>query len=108
MAGVKSASAKDGALKKRKRDNENDPSSKRARSTQKDKQSNGDSKSASVLQPDAQAVTEVSQFNNEEAGWRVSKPTGGRMLDIDPIISNDERLAVAGPDHGQLRHGKQS
>lgn len=93
MAGVKSASAKDGAIKKRKRDNENDPSSKRARSNQKDKQVNG--KSASVLQPDAKAATEVSQFNNEEAGWRVSKPTGGRMLDIDPIISNDERLAAS-------------
>ena len=26
-----------------------------------------------------------------EAGWRVSKPIGGRMLDIDAILTEDEQ-----------------
>lgn len=33
----------------------------------------------------------VRQFDDGEAGWRVSKPMGGRMLDIDPILTDDEQ-----------------
>lgn len=26
-----------------------------------------------------------------ETGWRISKPMGGRMLDIDPILTQDDQ-----------------
>lgn len=34
------------------------------------------------------------EFDNGEAGWRVSKPIGGRMLDIDPILTEDEQYVA--------------
>ena len=37
------------------------------------------------LQPSAGPVSE------RLAAWKLSKPMGGRMLDIDPVFSTDER-----------------
>lgn len=31
------------------------------------------------------------EFGDGEDGWRMSKPMGGRMLDIDPILTADEK-----------------
>lgn len=110
MAGNKSPRTKHDPTKKRKRDlNENDSRSKRLRAERKLNKANGRKSDASGL-PSANGVVAeldglagaleapgpreleiVRQFEDAEAGWRVSKPMGGRMLDIDPILTEDEQ-----------------
>jgi NET1-associated nuclear protein 1 (U3 small nucleolar RNA-associated protein 17) len=41
--------------------------------------------------PDASSHPPVGALRERLASWKVSKPMGGRMLDIDPIFSPDER-----------------
>lgn len=104
MAGTKSPRAKHDPNKKRKRDlNENDSRSKRLRAERKAAKANGLNESTNGVVAEvpqiSKALTEtgsrevevVRQFGNTEAGWRVSKPMGGRMLDIDPVLTEDDQ-----------------
>jgi NET1-associated nuclear protein 1 (U3 small nucleolar RNA-associated protein 17) len=47
--------------------------------------------SEALTEVGAREIEVVRQFDNTEAGWRVSKPMGGRMLDIDPVLTEDEQ-----------------
>ena len=104
MAPNKSPRTKHDPTKKRKRDlAENDSRTKRQRADKKAAKANGSSKGKSGVVSEvpeiSEALTETSpreieivrQFDNTDAGWRVSKPMGGRMLDIDPVITEDEQ-----------------
>lgn len=111
MAGNKAprtSNVEDDKTKKRKRDSETASRSKRHRSERKergdkkhDRSAARDSRNGQILDisKPTQALTaqgerelEISrQFDTGEAGWKVSKPMGGRMLDIDPILTDDEQ-----------------
>lgn len=106
MAGNKSNRAKEDQPKKRKRDlAEADSRSKRQRAERKENKANGRKSLADILNSNSELngqssalettgdreLEVVPQFDNAEAGWRVSKPMGGRMLDIDPILTNDDQ-----------------
>lgn len=107
MAGTKSSRGKSDPVKKRKRDVvESDSRSKRLRAERKANGQRSDVeqllgvKSAQTKLAGASVASEttgsrqlevVRQFDNTEAGWRVSKPMGGRMLDIDPILTEDDQ-----------------
>ena len=109
MAGTKSPRVKDDRAKKRKRDlGETDAGTKRQRADRRQNKVNGHKSEASVKAAQAEsnsgagalAIAEatgdreleiVRQFDDGEAGWRVSKPMGGRMLDIDPVLTEDEQ-----------------
>jgi NET1-associated nuclear protein 1 (U3 small nucleolar RNA-associated protein 17) len=55
----------------------------------------GDSQDMSNGLQDGPRELEVfREFKHAEAGWRVSKPMGGRMLDIDPILTDDDRYVT--------------
>jgi NET1-associated nuclear protein 1 (U3 small nucleolar RNA-associated protein 17) len=41
--------------------------------------------------PEASSQPPTGALRERIASWKVSKPMGGRMLDIDPIFSPDER-----------------
>lgn len=104
MAGHKSPRAKDDKTKKRKRDtNESETKSKTKRHRQQAQQDkvNGHSKaleSGKLIEADSlrdatnyRPQEVIRQSDDGEAGWRISKPMGGRMLDIDPILTADEQ-----------------
>lgn len=97
MAGSKLSKARDDKTKKRKGDViENDARSKRPRAQQGKgaEAQTGDSKSINgppkslVLHGQDHKVGGL--IGDGETGWRISKPMGGRMLDIDPILTADE------------------
>ncbi|KJZ77435.1 hypothetical protein HIM_03159 [Hirsutella minnesotensis 3608] len=107
MAGHKSPRVKDDKAKKRKRDaNDGDTKSKRHR------QQLGNDKEPAALSeqiPDSSSLTRTHSTqtgkaatllefarnsSDGEAGWRVSKPMGGRMLDIDPILTADDQYLI--------------
>ena len=111
MAGRKGHRAKDDMPKKRKREAHGDElTSKRIRAEQAagEKRRRG-SKGAGERQQltagsQENSATQLSngaanksyldlskQSDVEDAGWRVSKPMGGKMLDIDPILTADEQ-----------------
>ncbi|KAL7926769.1 quinon protein alcohol dehydrogenase-like superfamily [Trichoderma austrokoningii] len=91
MAGSKVSKLKDDPTKKRKRDlNETDARSKRSRQPQADSTANGDVESENV----ENGEDIVSRSHDLEAGWRLSKPMGGRMLDIDPILTQDDQYLI--------------
>ncbi|KAH8734906.1 WD40-repeat-containing domain protein [Ilyonectria robusta] len=113
MAGNKSTRTKDDQTKKRKRElAEADSRSKRQRAERKENKANGRKSTADLLNTLNGASSEknglstalettgdrelgiVPQFDNAEAGWRVSKPMGGRMLDIDPILTEDDQYLI--------------
>ncbi|KAH7155445.1 WD40-repeat-containing domain protein [Dactylonectria estremocensis] len=113
MAGSKSTRTKDDQTKKRKRElAEADSRSKRLRAERKENKANGRKSVADLLNPLNGAQSEqnglssalqttgdralevIPQFDNAEAGWRVSKPMGGRMLDIDPILTEDDQYLI--------------
>ncbi|KAF4339100.1 small nucleolar ribonucleo [Fusarium beomiforme] len=110
MAGHKSLRTKNDPTKKRKRDvTENDSRTKRLRAERKANKANGTKlENASgngvvaevngilgTLSEDRTREIEiVRQFDDPEAGWRVSKPMGGRMLDIDPVLTEDEQHLI--------------
>ncbi|POR32737.1 U3 small nucleolar RNA-associated protein 17 [Tolypocladium paradoxum] len=107
MAGHKSPRAKDDKTKKRKRDtNESETKSKTKKHRQQGQQDNvnGHNKaleSGKLIEADSlRAATSyrpqevICQSDDGEAGWRVSKPMGGRMLDIDPILTADEQHLI--------------
>lgn len=110
MAGNKSPrvpKVKDDKTKKRKRDiHESGSQTKRPRSEQKGQGKNGHdrpakdsrngelsvAKSSSATGVQDERETEIARhFDAGEAGWKLSKPMGGRMLDIDPILTSDEQ-----------------
>lgn len=113
MAGRKGQKSPDDKNKKRKRDTgELDTKPKRHR---KDEKSNA-SKPAEATEHNGQLqpaptpvrgngtkaisktdIALIQQTEDSEAGWRVSKPMGGRMLDIDPILTADDQLVLRGP-----------
>ncbi|KAM0564618.1 hypothetical protein ACHAPJ_000833 [Fusarium lateritium] len=100
MAGHKSPRTKNDPTKKRKRDvNENDSRTKRHRAERKANKANGvvsevNELSGALTQAGSREIEIVRQFDDTEAGWRVSKPMGGRMLDIDPILTEDEQYLI--------------
>ncbi|KAJ4271557.1 NET1-associated nuclear protein 1 [Fusarium torreyae] len=100
MAGHKSPRTKNDPTKKRKRDvNENDSRTKRHRAERKANKANGvvsevNELSGALKQTGSREIEIVRQFDDTEAGWRVSKPMGGRMLDIDPILTEDEQYLI--------------
>lgn len=105
MAGTKSPRVKDGMTKKRKRDtNDSDGQPKRHRQQGHQNKANGGdgsvtqkAKNAESGTADSQPLTTsrpqeiIRQSDDGDAGWKISKPMGGRMLDIDPILTVDEK-----------------
>lgn len=109
MAGNKSQKSRDDKPKKRKREpNDADQKPKRPRKDQQDGKvlENGKEakKNASNVQngqkSESKALAHHTTSSLEHAedtdgnGWKVSKPMGGRMLDIDPILTEDEQYVV--------------
>lgn len=80
MAGQKAPRVKVDKTKKRKRDsNENGLIAKRVRP----QDVNGE------LTEPTSTKDLVERLDSVDATWRISKPMGGRMLDIDPILTDD-------------------
>ncbi|KAF5017114.1 hypothetical protein F66182_11003 [Fusarium sp. NRRL 66182] len=113
MAGHKSPRTKKDPTKKRKRDvNENDSRTKRHRAERKANKVNGRSQDAeesssangviveangisgALAEAGSREIEIVRQFDDTETGWRVSRPMGGRMLDIDPVLTEDEQYLI--------------
>ncbi|QYS97154.1 hypothetical protein H0G86_004387 [Trichoderma simmonsii] len=108
MAGSKLSRPQDESTKKRKRDlNEADARSKRSRPQQGDEEeqaespADGDSESEDNLQNGALLGSKsngderlIGRSFDGETGWRISKPMGGRMLDIDPILTQDDQYLI--------------
>lgn len=91
MAPQKSPRSKDDKTKKRKRDvSDADTKVKRHRAQ--------DLESASQENGELSSI----QDNDGEAGWRLSRPMGGRMLDIDPILVAGDEYATSGPPFDNL------
>ena len=104
MAGRKSSRKKDDATKKRKRDvKEDETNAKRHRQRGRESEANGDETngkknsdefgdavngSKDLVKADVDEI--ILNGEHAESGWKVSKPMGGRMLDIDPILTQDE------------------
>lgn len=100
MAGTKSPKSRDDKTKKRKRDvNDADLKSKRHRKDQQEDEGKAkpkDSKKTPLNVHNGSKGDENELMRQEtsllgETGWKVSKPMGGRMLDIDPILTEDEQ-----------------
>ncbi|OAA46871.1 WD repeat-containing protein 75 [Metarhizium rileyi] len=109
MAGNKASRAREDKVKKRKRDaNENETTSKRYRKQTRDTDANGNEARTPHRLDQEKANHEtpvgalscfrpqeiIRQSDDGEAGWRVSKPMGGRMLDIDPILTQNEQYLI--------------
>ncbi|KAJ6442967.1 WD repeat-containing protein 75 [Purpureocillium lavendulum] len=105
MAGLKSPRVKDDKTKKRKREaNDADTKAKRHRQQARQGKPNGldgDSEADKLIEADSLLEVAADSHNevvgrreNGEAGWRISKPMGGRMLDIDPILTADDRYLI--------------
>ncbi len=91
MAGTRSPKTKVDKTKKRKRDtNEADGQAKRVRP----QEANGDLVANEKELAEAAGQNLVAKMDSADAGWRISKPMGGRMLDIDPILSADEQYVL--------------
>ncbi|KAK2592370.1 NET1-associated nuclear protein 1 [Conoideocrella luteorostrata] len=109
MAGTKNPRVKDDRAKKRKREtNDRETIPKRHRRQSREGKVNGaDAPTPQKIKHQAsengtqskhltyfcpQEV--VRQSDDGEAGWRISKPMGGRMMDIDPILTEDEQHLI--------------
>ncbi|KAF4125154.1 NET1-associated nuclear protein 1 (U3 small nucleolar RNA-associated protein 17) [Geosmithia morbida] len=88
----------DDKIKKRKRDlNDADAKSKRHRKINGavEKIQDANDASATLEEVGLRHLDLVKPTRTDsEAGWRVSKPMGGRMLDIDPILTDDEQYLI--------------
>lgn len=104
MAGSRLSKARDEATKKRKRDlNEGDARTKRSRAQQGieadehdqavdgDVESENSPRNGSLAKSKSNGEAMAERSSDGEAGWRISKPMGGRMLDIDPILTQDDQ-----------------
>ncbi|ODA76111.1 hypothetical protein RJ55_08394 [Drechmeria coniospora] len=96
MADHKRPNVKDDKAKKRKREGgERGTKSKRCRQHDEDNGTgNGEASECcdKLIQLDSLPV--ATQSDDGDAGWRISKPMGGRMLDIDPILTTDEKHLI--------------
>ena len=97
MVGTKAQKASEDKLKKRKRESADGTGrTKRQRPEGKGKKANG------IVSGEGEAVQAgdkldvLQTFDNGES-WKLSKPIGGRMLDIDPILTEDEQYALREP-----------
>ncbi|OAA81651.1 WD domain containing protein [Akanthomyces lecanii RCEF 1005] len=80
MAGQRASRIKVDKNKKRKREsNENEVTAKRARP----QDANGE------LAEPTSTKDLAERLDRSDAAWKISKPMGGRMLDIDPILTDD-------------------
>ncbi|KAH6609305.1 u3 small nucleolar rna-associated 17 [Trichoderma cornu-damae] len=111
MAGSRLSNPEDDSTKKRKRDvNEADTRPKRSKA-QQGIPSNGHGQAESSADGNLESETNlqsggllnqkgsgvediVSRSHDGETGWRISKPMGGRMLDIDPILTRDDQRST--------------
>ncbi|XWW99667.1 hypothetical protein V2A60_007678 [Cordyceps javanica] len=85
MAGQRASRIKVDKTKKRKRDsNENEVTAKRARP----QDANGELAEPTSTKDLAQ------RLDRSDATWKISKPMGGRMLDIDPILTDDGEYLI--------------
>ncbi|KAJ6784590.1 hypothetical protein PWT90_05514 [Aphanocladium album] len=85
MAGQKPPRVKVDKTKKRKRDgNDNEVTAKRARP----EDANGE-----LAQPTSTRDL-AERLDRSDAAWRISKPMGGRMLDVDPILTDDGEYMI--------------
>jgi NET1-associated nuclear protein 1 (U3 small nucleolar RNA-associated protein 17) len=107
MAGSRLSKPKDDSNKKRKRDlNEGDTRSKRSKppheipgngqeqadsTADEDLESEKNLQNGALLKSKANGGVDIISRYDGEAGWRISKPMGGRMLDIDPILTQDDQ-----------------
>ncbi|KAH0597855.1 hypothetical protein MHUMG1_04227 [Metarhizium humberi] len=109
MTGTKGPRAKDDKTKKRKRGiTESETTSKRHRQQNRESKANDNNTPTPQKSKQGESNHEVlagelssfrpqqviRQSDDGEAGWRVSKPMGGRMLDIDPILTKDEQYLI--------------
>lgn len=99
---------KDDKAKKRKRDAAEALAKSKRHRTDKNAQKKSSRRASSALTNGKAATTtsnavdidgprelEIARdYDNGEAGWRVSKPIGGRMLDIDAILTEDEQYLI--------------
>jgi NET1-associated nuclear protein 1 (U3 small nucleolar RNA-associated protein 17) len=91
MAGARSPKSRVDKTKKRKRDtNEVNGQSKRPRP----QETNGEFVTGEQELAEAAGQKLVAKMDTADAGWRISKPMGGRMLDIDPILTKDEQYVL--------------
>jgi NET1-associated nuclear protein 1 (U3 small nucleolar RNA-associated protein 17) len=91
----------DTASLKRKREPKDDPllaQKKHRRKSRSKLEGNANSENAASSQtggdlelPDASSQPHAGPVRGRLATWKVSKPMGGRMRDIDPIFSPDEK-----------------
>lgn len=80
MAGQSTPRVKVDKTNKRKRDSiDNEAAAKRARA----QEANGE------LAEPTSTNDLAERLDRSDAAWRISKPMGGRMLDIDPILTDD-------------------
>ncbi|KAM3502355.1 hypothetical protein MY10362_004898 [Beauveria mimosiformis] len=85
MAGQRAQRIKVDKTKKRKRDsNENEVKAKRVRP----QDANGELAEPTSTKDLAQ------RLDRSDAAWKISKPMGGRMLDIDPILTDDGEYLI--------------
>ncbi|KAK4154751.1 WD40-repeat-containing domain protein [Chaetomidium leptoderma] len=93
----------DTASLKRKREPKDDPTlaqkkHRRRTKQQEDTNANDDQNSSSAALQHTDGDLDLSeaslQLRQTLGSWKVSKPMGGRMLDIDPIFSPDERHLI--------------
>lgn len=86
MAPQKSPRSKTDKAKKRKRDfTDAEQTPKRQRA-----QDEAAAAELATTNGDSSYTTVTTTFENE-AGWRISKPMGGRMLDIDAILTEHDQ-----------------
>lgn len=91
MAGRNNSKSHEDKTKKRKREaQEADAKAKRHRKEEKANGLKTPTKPNKTENGDI-VVKVVESTENGESGWKVSKPMGGRMLDIDPILTDDEQ-----------------
>ncbi|RDA92612.1 hypothetical protein CP533_0958 [Ophiocordyceps camponoti-saundersi (nom. inval.)] len=101
MAGQKSPQSRDNKAKKRKREaSEGDAKSKRHRRGRRqtrdivieshDEKATATAANSLVKTPPESAH----QSDSSGSGWRISKPMGGRILDIDPILTPDDQYLI--------------
>lgn len=105
MAGHKTLRSREDKPKKRKRE-ANDADTKPKRHRQQGRQEQGDGltgESTSDKLIEADSLRDIATHPCEDvalggdsgdAGWRILKPMGGRMLDVDPILTEDDRYAA--------------
>lgn len=93
MAPSKTPKSKDDKTKKRKRDVSDAVEALKRQRAQGASQTNGE---LDLTNGDSANIhNAVAQSPENEAGWRISRPMGGRMLDVDPILTENGQYVSA-------------